>query len=59
LERRLDEAARRGFTRAVIPRGLPDGARPKGLEILEVRDISEAIASISESSKPPGVTFSR
>jgi DNA repair protein RadA/Sms len=59
LERRLDEAARRGFTRAVIPRGVPDGARPRGLELLEVRDIGEAIASISESSIQPGATFPR
>lgn len=45
LERRLGEAARRGFRRAIIPR-LADGQqRPRGIELVEVRHLSEAIAA--------------
>jgi DNA repair protein RadA/Sms len=44
LERRLQEAARHGFTRALIPAGSRAG-RPAGLEIIEVRTLGEAIAS--------------
>lgn len=42
LERRLSEAARLGFTRAVVPAG--SGAKPpEGLVVLEARHIAEAI----------------
>ncbi|HLZ94745.1 MAG TPA: DNA repair protein RadA [Candidatus Dormibacteraeota bacterium] len=44
LERRLQEAARHGFTRALIPAGSRAG-RPAGLEVIEVRTLGEAIAS--------------
>lgn len=41
LERRLQEASRRGFVRAMVARG---SANPSdGLELVEVRDLSEAI----------------
>ena len=58
IERRLSEAARRGFTRAIIPRGAgdqphrisdsagtpdPGGAGP--LRTFEVRDLAEAISA--------------
>ncbi|HEX6548597.1 MAG TPA: DNA repair protein RadA [Candidatus Dormibacteraeota bacterium] len=44
LDRRLAEAARRGFTRAIIPRlGRSASVRPAGLELLEVRDLADAL----------------
>src|SRR5881628_3228701 len=44
-ERRLQEAARHGFTRALIPSGSRTG-RPAGLEIIEVRTLAEAISAL-------------
>ena len=44
LERRLQEAARHGFTRALIPAGARAG-RHVGLEVIEVRTLAEAIAA--------------
>jgi DNA repair protein RadA/Sms len=41
LDRRLQEAARRGLRRAVVPSGA--GAHQEGMEIIEVRDLREAI----------------
>ena len=51
LERRLHEAARHGFTRALIPasaRGDKSSraGRPAGLEVLEVRTLAEAISAV-------------
>src|SRR6202011_2347377 len=40
-DRRLQEAARRGLRRAVVPAGA--GARQEGMEIIEVRDLKQAI----------------
>jgi len=45
LERRLLEAARRGFTRAVIPAGGNLAGRPPGLELVEVRNLAEAVSA--------------
>ena len=44
LERRLQEAARRGFARAVVARGAV--TRPDGMELVEVLDLSEAIDAV-------------
>jgi DNA repair protein RadA/Sms len=44
LQRRLQEAARHGFTRALIPAGSRAG-RPPGLDVVEVRTLAEAIAA--------------
>src|SRR5947199_6607773 len=44
-DRRLQEAARHGFTRALIPSGSRTG-RPAGLEIIEVRTLAEAISAL-------------
>jgi DNA repair protein RadA/Sms len=52
LERRLNEAARHGFTRAIIPAGQLTGA-PAGIDVVEVRDLSEAIASAFSSRIAP------
>jgi DNA repair protein RadA/Sms len=41
LERRLSEAARHGFARALIPAGVK-AVRPSGLEVTEVRTLAEA-----------------
>ena len=42
LERRLQEAARHGLTRALIPAGSRAG-RPSGLDVVEVRTVAEAV----------------
>ena len=44
LERRLQEAARHGLTRALIPAGSRTG-RPSGLEMVEVRTLAEAASA--------------
>jgi DNA repair protein RadA/Sms len=43
LERRLQEAARLGFTRAVIPQGARDAPRAPGLELVEVSSVGDAV----------------
>ena len=48
LERRLTEAARHGFTRALIPAGVK-AVRPSGLEVVEVRTLAEAKAAAFSS----------
>jgi DNA repair protein RadA/Sms len=48
LERRLSEAARHGFTRALIPAGFK-AVRPSGLEVVEVRTLAEAKAAAFSS----------
>jgi DNA repair protein RadA/Sms len=42
LERRLQEAARRGFTRAMVPAATINA--PPGLELVQVRDLGQALA---------------
>jgi DNA repair protein RadA/Sms len=44
MERRLQEAARRGFTRAIVPRGTGEPARGLALECIEVKEVREAVA---------------
>ncbi|HSR22564.1 MAG TPA: DNA repair protein RadA [Candidatus Eisenbacteria bacterium] len=41
MERRLQEAARRGFVRAIVPRG--SVTAPPGIELVEVRELTEAV----------------
>jgi DNA repair protein RadA/Sms len=44
LDRRLREAARLGFARAIVPRARArDGARPTGIEIVEAGALSDAV----------------
>ena len=55
LERRLQEAARHGLTRALIPAGSKAG-RPSGLDVVEVRTVAEAVsAAFSISIKSGGL----
>ena len=42
MERRMSEAARRGFTRAIVPAG-HSGGEPPGLNLAPVRTLSEAV----------------
>jgi len=42
MERRLQEAARRGFTHAMVPRGSVT-APPPGMALIEVREVGEAV----------------
>ena len=44
LPRRLGEAARLGFTRAVVPSSAPEG--PKGVQLLRVSTVAQAIAEL-------------
>ena len=48
LERRLQEAARHGLTRALIPAGARTG-RPSGLDVVEVRSLAEAVSAAFSS----------
>ena len=44
VHRRLSEAARLGFTSAVVPRGTAEGAPvPPGMRVLEVADVGQAL----------------
>jgi DNA repair protein RadA/Sms len=43
VERRLQEAARRGFARAIVPHGT--ASAPAGIEVLPVRDVAEAMSA--------------
>ena len=55
LDRRLQEAARRGFTRAIIPSGGKATGRYPGLELVEVRNLAEAISEGFLAQIAPGV----
>jgi len=61
LERRLQEAARHGFTRALIPAGARSvhtssrPGRPAGLDVIEVRTLAEAISALLPSPIRSGV----
>jgi DNA repair protein RadA/Sms len=48
LERRLQEAARHGLTRALIPAGAKTG-RPSGLDVVEIRSLAEAVSAAFSS----------
>ena len=48
IERRLQEAARHGLTRALIPAGSKAG-RPTGLDVVEVRSVAEAVSAAFSS----------
>ena len=43
LERRLAEATRLGFTRAVVPKGARDVLRAPGLEVVPVSSVRHAV----------------
>jgi DNA repair protein RadA/Sms len=53
LERRLQEAARHGLTRALIPSGTRAG-RHAGLEVVEVRTLAEAVSAAFSSPMRSG-----
>src|SRR6266852_2138825 len=53
LDRRLQEAARHGLTRALIPAGSKAG-RPDGLDVVEVRTLAEAIFAAFSSPMKSG-----
>ena len=55
LDRRLQEAARRGFTRAVIPAGSKYAGRYPGLEVIEVRNLADALSAAFSTNSLPGV----
>ena len=55
LDRRLQEAARRGFTRAFIPSGGKPAGRHPGLELIPVRTLAEALSALDlHPAKVPG-----
>ena len=50
IDRRLSEAARLGFARAVVPVGTRAGMRPgsaAGLELLEAAHIAQAVDAVA------------
>jgi DNA repair protein RadA/Sms len=49
MERRLQEAMRRGFVRAIVPRGTTNA--PPGLELTEVRELAEAVTMLSQGQR--------
>ncbi len=54
--RRLSEAARLGFVRAMVPRGsLAPGQAPDGIAVTEVADLHEAVL-LSSKQRPPSGT---
>ena len=55
LDRRLQEAARRGFTRAIIPSGGSTAGRYPGLELVEVANLAGAISAAFPTHISPGV----
>jgi DNA repair protein RadA/Sms len=58
LERRLQEAARHGLTRALIPAGSKAG-RPSGLDVVEVRSVAEAVSAAFPSPIKSGAFIGR
>jgi DNA repair protein RadA/Sms len=55
IPRRLAEAARLGFRRAVVPKGaLANDLAPAGMDVIEVCDIREAVGGCLGDSPPPG-----
>jgi DNA repair protein RadA/Sms len=58
LERRLQEAARHGLTRALIPAGSKAG-RPSGLDVVEVRSLAEAVSAAFPSPIKSGAFIGR
>ncbi|HEV2415827.1 MAG TPA: DNA repair protein RadA [Candidatus Dormibacteraeota bacterium] len=54
LERRLQEAARHGLTRALIPAGARAG-RPSGLDVVEVRTLADAVSAAFPSPIKSGL----
>lgn len=49
IQRRLQEAARLGFTHAIVPQGSGDAA-PEGIRIREIGSLPEALALLFENS---------
>ncbi|MDE9364975.1 DNA repair protein RadA [Luteipulveratus sp. YIM 133132] len=57
VERRLAEAARIGFTRAIVPRGsLADKPAPPSMQVLEVSDLAAAVAAVHPSARDAAAT---
>jgi DNA repair protein RadA/Sms len=53
--RRLSEAARWGFTRAVVPPGsMSTGTAPAGMQVLEVADLAQAVTAAVRPHTTPG-----
>lgn len=52
-DRRLREASRMGFTRALLPGPRPAGGTPEGLELREVRHVNEAIEQALTGATAP------
>jgi DNA repair protein RadA/Sms len=51
MERRLQEASRRGFVRAIVPRGSA-GAAPAGVRLIEVGELAEAVQTLLPGDSP-------
>jgi DNA repair protein RadA/Sms len=51
-DRRLAEATRAGFTRALVPASTPTDALPQGMEVLRLRTLAEALDVAGEEAVP-------
>jgi len=51
VRRRLEEAQRLGFTRALVPPG--SGPYPSGIEVVEVPDVHSALRRLTQVATPP------
>jgi len=49
-DRRLAEAQRAGFTRAIVPASTPEDAIPTGMYVFRVRTLSDALAAADEGT---------
>ena len=53
MEQRLSEVKRLGFECCIVPKSKKDTrAYPKGLELIEVRNIQEALAAVIGAKRP-------
>ena len=57
IQRRLVEAQRFGFTRAIVPAGSPDG--PSGIELFRVGMLDEALRLLGGRRRAPAVVEAR
>jgi DNA repair protein RadA/Sms len=54
-DRRLAEAARAGFTRALVPASTPPDAVPSGMDVDRVRTLDEALQILQHAAPQPRV----
>lgn len=56
VDRRLREAARLGFTRAIVPAGRTVGTTDDGIDVVSAGNLRDALAAALSSNRGPGPT---